>query len=95
MLSYKDFKQCINIVSGREVHVVSNLSKDDKHQEELISLNGIWFSIGDSNYSSCWSIVKINYEEDGRYEISKTGNDLCSCIEHMAYCNKWFNSNEN
>lgn len=93
-ISYKDFKQSIEIVSGRQINVIFNAIKDEKSNrvQEIISLNGIWFSIGDDNDSQAWSIDKINFDNDGKYEIIKDGNDLCDCIEHMAYLKEWFNT---
>lgn len=94
-LSYQDFKKAIEIVSGCEAIVVASLLKDKNKIEEIVSLNGVWFSIGDLNDHTQWSIVKINHEvKDGRFEMLKNIGDLCNCIEYMAYCKKWFNGLE-
>lgn len=93
-LSYEDFKKAIEIVSGRKISVIFKMAKEPnrKRTQEIISLNGVWFSIGDDNDSQVWSVDKINFDNDGKYEIIKDNRDLCDCIEHMAYCKEWFNT---
>lgn len=93
-LNYSDFKKAIEIVSGKEISIIFRTTKSDGRNriQEVISLNGIWFSIGDDNDSQVWSIDKINFENDGKYEIIKVGIDLCDCVEHMAYLKEWFNT---
>ena len=95
MVTYTDFKKAIEIVSGQEIIAICKMGKNKECNEEIISLNGIWFSIGDLNDHSQWSIVKINHEvKDGRFEMNKNIGDLCDCIEYMAYCKNWFNGKE-
>ncbi len=84
-LTYQEFKECIRIISGYDVNTIMTFSQPRHNRiEDIVSINGIWFSIGDQNDYTEFSIMKINHELEGRFEIVKSARTFEDCLYSMA-----------
>tara|TARA_B110000858_G_scaffold180861_1_gene218842 strand:- start:1253 stop:1546 length:294 start_codon:yes stop_codon:yes gene_type:complete len=83
-LTYQEFKKCIQIISGRDITTIMKYPSRYNSIEEIISINGTWFSIGDKNDHTEFSIVKINHECDGSFSIIKSARTFEDCLYKMA-----------
>jgi hypothetical protein len=59
-LTYQEFKKCIEIAAGCDLTTIMEYPSKYNSIEEIISINGVWYSIVDHNDNTGFSIVKIN-----------------------------------
>ena len=83
-ITYQEFKKCIEVITGRDLTTIMKYPSKHNSIEEIVSINGVWYSIGDHNDNTEFSIVKINHECEGRFSIIKSARTFEDCLYIMA-----------